>query len=49
MALGFGLRNLSRVREILSVLVIDYGFGYVIDHLGFARHLPGVFSFFYFM
>lgn len=42
MTLGFGLRNLSRVREILSVLVIDYGFGYVIDYLGIARHLPGV-------
>jgi len=42
MALGLGLRNLRRVREILSVLVIDYGFGYVVDHLGIGRHLPGV-------
>jgi ubiquinone biosynthesis protein len=40
MNLGLGLRNLSRVREILSVLVIDYGFGYVFDQLGLDRFLP---------
>jgi ubiquinone biosynthesis protein len=40
MNLGLGLRNLSRLREILSVLVFDYGFGYVFDQLGLSRHLP---------
>ncbi len=40
MNLGIGLRNLRRVREILSVLVLDYGFGYVFDQLGLSRHLP---------
>ena len=40
MSLGIGLRNLSRVREILSVLVLDYGFGYVFDQLGISRLLP---------
>ena len=40
MNLGTGLRNLRRVREILSVLVFSYGFGYVFDQLGISRHLP---------
>jgi len=40
MNLGLGLRNLRRVREILSVLVIDYGFGYVFDQLGVSAQLP---------
>jgi len=40
MNLGLGLRNLGRVREILSVLVIDYGFGYVFDQLGISGQLP---------
>ncbi|HUU53641.1 MAG TPA: AarF/UbiB family protein [Armatimonadota bacterium] len=40
MNLGIGLRNLSRVREIVSVLVFDYGFGYVFDQLGLSRQLP---------
>jgi ubiquinone biosynthesis protein len=40
MNLGLGLRNLRRVREILSVLVFGYGFGYVFDQLGVSRYLP---------
>ncbi len=40
MNLGIGLRNLGRVREIVSVLVFDYGFGYVFDQLGLSRLLP---------
>jgi len=40
MNLAIGLRNLRRVREILSVLVLDYGFGYVFDQLGISRLLP---------
>jgi len=40
MNLGIGLRNLSRIREIVSVLVFDYGFGYVFDQLGLSRDLP---------
>ncbi len=40
MNLGTGLRNLRRVREILTVLVFGYGFGYVFDQLGISRHLP---------
>jgi ubiquinone biosynthesis protein len=40
MNLAIGLRNLRRVREILSVLVLDYGFGYVFDQLGISRVLP---------
>lgn len=40
MSLGFGLRNLSRVREILSVLIFDYGLGYAFDNLGISRVLP---------
>jgi ubiquinone biosynthesis protein len=40
MTLGIGPPNLGRVREILSVLVLDYGFGYVFDQLGLSRHLP---------
>lgn len=39
MNLPFGLRNLRRVREILSVLV-KYGFGYALDQLGVSRLLP---------
>jgi len=31
---------LGRAREIVSVLVFDYGFGYVLDQLGLWRHLP---------
>ncbi|NIM50491.1 MAG: hypothetical protein GTN69_08555 [Armatimonadetes bacterium] len=42
MALGLGLRHLSRLREILSVLVIDFGFGHILDQLGVAGQLPGV-------
>ncbi|UCC69048.1 MAG: AarF/ABC1/UbiB kinase family protein [Armatimonadota bacterium] len=40
MNLAIGLRNLRRAREILSVLVLDYGFGYVFDHLGVSGLLP---------
>ncbi len=40
MNLAIGLRNLRRAREILSVLVLDYGFGYVFDQLGISRLLP---------
>jgi ubiquinone biosynthesis protein len=40
MNLAIGLRNLRRVREILSVLVLDYGFGYIFDQLGISRLLP---------
>src|SRR4030042_565211 len=40
MNLGIGLRNLRRVREVVSVLVFDYGFGYVFDQLGLWRDLP---------
>jgi ubiquinone biosynthesis protein len=39
MTLAIGLRNLGRVREILSILV-DYGFGYVFDQLDLAQVLP---------
>ncbi len=39
MNLSIGLRNLRRVREIL-VLVLDYGFGYVVDQLDLDRYLP---------
>lgn len=35
-----GLRNLSRAREIVSVLVFGYGFGYVFEQLGLTRLLP---------
>ncbi len=31
---------MSRLREIVSVLVFDYGFGYVFDQLGLWRQLP---------
>lgn len=40
MTLPIRLRNLRRIREILSVLVFDYGFGYIFDQLGLSRHLP---------
>jgi len=40
MNLGFGLRHLGRVRQILSVLVFEYGFRSVFDQLGIARHFP---------
>ncbi len=40
MTLGIGLRNLNRVREIVSVLVFRYGFGYVFQQLGISRLLP---------
>lgn len=40
MNLAIGLRNLRRVREILSVLVFDYGFGYVFDQFDLARFFP---------
>ncbi|MCK4512558.1 AarF/ABC1/UbiB kinase family protein, partial [bacterium] len=40
MNLAIGLRNLRRVREILSVLVLDYGFGYVFDQFDLARFFP---------
>ncbi len=39
MNLAIGLRNLRRVRHILSVLV-NYGFGYAFDQLGLANLLP---------
>ena len=40
MTFGIGLRHLSRLREIVSVLVFGYGFGYVFDQLGISRLLP---------
>ncbi len=40
MTLGLGLRNLGRLREIVSVLVFRYGFGYVFQQLGIERLLP---------
>ena len=40
MTFGIGLRNLGRVREIVSVLVFRYGFGYVFEQLGISRLLP---------
>jgi len=40
MNLAIGLPNLGRVRQILSVLVLDYGFGYVLEQLGVGRVLP---------
>ena len=40
MRLPLGLSNLGRLRTILSVLVIDYGFGSVFDQLGVANLLP---------
>jgi ubiquinone biosynthesis protein len=40
MTLGIGLRNLGRAREIVSVLVFRYGFGYVFQQLGISRLLP---------
>jgi ubiquinone biosynthesis protein len=40
MNLAIGLRNLRRVREIVSVLVLDYGFGYVFDQFDLARFFP---------
>jgi len=40
MNIGIGLPNLKRVRQILSVLVLDYGFGYVFDQLGISTVLP---------
>jgi ubiquinone biosynthesis protein len=40
MNLGIGLPNLGRVRQILSVLVLDYGFGYFFDQLGISNLLP---------
>lgn len=40
MTFGIGLRNLGRVREIVSVLVFRYGFGYIFEQLGISRLLP---------
>jgi ubiquinone biosynthesis protein len=40
MTFGIGLQNLGRVREIVSVLVFRYGFGYVFQQLGISRLLP---------
>jgi ubiquinone biosynthesis protein len=40
MNLGIGLPSLGRVRKIISVLVLDYGFGYVLEQLGVGRVLP---------
>jgi ubiquinone biosynthesis protein len=40
MNLPIGLPNLGRVRQILSVLVLDYGFGFFFDQLGLGSLLP---------
>lgn len=40
MTFGIGLRNLGRVREIVSVLVFRYGFGLIFEQLGISRLLP---------
>lgn len=40
MNLTSGIRNLRRAREIVSVLVFDYGFGQVFDQLDLGRVLP---------
>jgi len=40
MPLGFRYRNLRRLRQILAVLVIDYGFGSLFDQLDLGRFLP---------
>ena len=40
MNLASGIRNLRRAREIVSVLVFDYGFGQVFDQLDLGRVLP---------
>ena len=40
MNIAAGLRNWRRAREILSVLVFDYGFGYLLDQLDLGGALP---------
>jgi ubiquinone biosynthesis protein len=40
MSIAAGLRNLRRLREIVSVLVVDYGFGSVFDQMDLAGLLP---------
>jgi ubiquinone biosynthesis protein len=40
MNIAAGLRNLRRLREIISVLVVDYGFGSVFDQLDLGGMLP---------
>ena len=40
MPLGFRLRNLGRVRQILSVLVVDYGLGSLFDQIDLGRLIP---------
>ena len=40
MNLGMGLPNLGRIRQIVSVLVLDYGFGYIFEQLGIANLVP---------
>jgi len=40
MPLGLRLRNLGRIRQILSVLVVDYGLGSLFDQLDLGRVIP---------
>jgi len=40
MNIAAGLRNLRRAREIASVLIFDYGFGYLLDQLDLTGVLP---------
>jgi ubiquinone biosynthesis protein len=40
MNLAMGLPNLGRMRQIVSVLVLDYGFGYIFEQLGIANLVP---------
>jgi len=40
MNIAAGLRNWRRAREILSVLIFDYGFGYLLDQLDLGGVLP---------
>ncbi len=40
MNIAAGLRNWRRAKEILSVLIFDYGFGHVVDQLDLGGVLP---------